>query len=73
MSAPAAGRSLGAFHSNGPPHQGVSVKKSLGMLLLGAWLILTGLISLAHLSFNGLSLIMAVLALGAGVLLIAGK
>jgi hypothetical protein len=49
------------------------VKKSFGMLLLGAWLILTGLISLAHLSFNGLSLIMAILALGAGVLLIAGK
>ncbi len=49
------------------------MKKSLGMLLLGGWLILTGLISLAHLSFSGLSLIMAVLALGAGVLLIVGK
>ncbi len=49
------------------------MKKSLGMLLLGTWLILTGLISLAHLSFSGLSLIMAVLALGAGVLLIVGK
>ena len=49
------------------------MKKSLGMLLLGVWLILTGLISLAHLSFSGLSLIMAVLALGAGILLIAGK
>lgn len=49
------------------------MKKGLGMLLLGAWLVLTGLIGLAHLSFNGLSLIMAVLALGAGVLIIAGK
>ena len=49
------------------------MKKGLGMLLLGAWLVLTGLISLAHLSFSGLSLIMAVLALGAGVLIIAGK
>ena len=49
------------------------MKRGLGMLLLGAWLVLTGLISLAHLSFNGLSLIMAVLALGAGILIIAGK
>jgi hypothetical protein len=54
-------------------HKETSMKKSLGMLLLGGWLILTGLISLAHLSFSGLSLIMAVLALGAGVLLIVGK
>lgn len=49
------------------------MKKSLGMLLLGAWLILTGLINLAHLSFSGLSLMMAVLALVAGILLIAGR
>jgi hypothetical protein len=49
------------------------MKKSLGTLLLGAWLILTGLISLAHISFSGLYLIMAVLALGAGVLIIAGR
>lgn len=71
--AAAAGRSLCAVHLDGRPNKGAVVKKSLGMLLLGAWLILTGLISLAHLSFNGLSLIMAVLALGAGLLLIAGK
>lgn len=47
--------------------------KNLGMLLLGAWLILTGLEQLAHLNFSGLWLIMAILALAAGVLLVVGK
>ena len=47
--------------------------KNLGMLLLGAWLILTGLEGLAHLSFSGLWLIMAVLALGAGIMIVIGK
>ena len=47
--------------------------KNLGMLLLGAWLILTGLEGLAHFSISGLWLIMAVLALAAGVLIVVGK
>jgi hypothetical protein len=47
--------------------------KNVGMLLLGAWLILTGLIGLVHLSFSGLESLMAVLALGAGLLTIVGK
>lgn len=47
--------------------------KSVGTFLLGAWLILTGLIELIHLSFSGLAPLMAVLALGAGLLIIAGK
>ena len=47
--------------------------KSVGMFLLGGWLILTGLIGLIHLSFSGLAPLMAVLALGAGLLIIAGK
>ena len=47
--------------------------KNLGMLLLGAWLILTGLEQLAHLSFSGLWLIMAILALGAGIQIVVGK
>ena len=47
--------------------------KNLGVLLLGLWLILTGLQSLVHISIPGLGLIMAVLALAAGVLLIAGR
>jgi hypothetical protein len=47
--------------------------KNFGMLLLGAWLILTGLEQLAHLNFSGLWLIMAILALGAGILIVVGR
>ena len=49
------------------------ITKNVGMFLLGAWLILTGLIGLVHLSFSGLESLMAVLALGAGLLTIVGK
>ena len=47
--------------------------KNIGMLLLGCWLILTGLIPLLHLNFSGLGTLMAVGAIAAGALLIAGK
>ena len=47
--------------------------KTLGMLLLGIWLIVTGLIPLLNLSFSGLSTLMAVLAIAAGALIILGK
>ena len=47
--------------------------KNVGMFLLGAWLILTGLIGLVHLNFSGLEPLMAVLALAAGLLTIVGK
>jgi len=38
----------------------MKASKNLGMLLLAAWLVLTGLITLIDLSFSGLSTIMAV-------------
>lgn len=47
--------------------------KNLGSLLLGIWLILTGLIQLTHFGFDGLWLLMAILALAAGVMLVLGK
>ena len=47
--------------------------QNLGMLLLAIWLILTGLIVLLGLSFQGLSLIMGILALAAGVLILLGR
>ena len=47
--------------------------KSLGMLLLGIWLILTGLIPLLSLSISGIGTIMAVLAVAAGVLILLGR
>ena len=51
----------------------MKTSRNLGMLLLGAWLVLTGLEGLAHLNFAGLWLIMSILALGAGILIIVGK
>ncbi len=47
--------------------------RNLGMLLLAAWLILTGLIPLLHFSFSGLGTLMAVLAIAAGVLIVLGR
>jgi len=47
--------------------------KNLGMLLLGIWLILQGLTALLHLGFAGLGLIMAVLALAAGIAILLGR
>jgi hypothetical protein len=44
--------------------------KNIGLILLGVWLVLTGLIGIIGLSFNGLHLLMGVLALVAGVLII---
>jgi uncharacterized membrane protein HdeD (DUF308 family) len=44
--------------------------KNLGLLLLGVWLLLTGLISIINLHFAGLPVLMGVLAIVAGVLLI---
>ena len=47
--------------------------KSMGMILLGIWLIMTGLIPLLHLNFEGLSLIMAILAIVSGALVLLGR
>jgi hypothetical protein len=47
--------------------------KNLGMLLLGIWLILTGLIPLLDLGLSGLGGLMAILAVAAGALILAGR
>jgi hypothetical protein len=49
------------------------ITKSIGMLLLSIWLILTGLIDLLKFSFNGLGIIMAILAIAAGIFLLLGR
>lgn len=51
----------------------VRLTKNLGMLLLGIWLIISGLVPLLNLSFEGLGTLMAVLALAAGALILAGR
>ncbi len=43
--------------------------KNLGTLLLGIWLVLTGLVSLTDVHFNGLGLVLGFIALAAGILL----
>ncbi len=48
----------------------VRAPRHLGVILLGIWLILTGIIPIVNLTFAGLSLIMAILAIVAGVLII---
>jgi hypothetical protein len=47
--------------------------KSVGMILLSIWLILNGLISLFHLNFEGLYLIMAILTIASGVVILLGR
>jgi hypothetical protein len=51
----------------------MTLNRNLGMLLLGIWLILTGLIPLLNLSVSGLGTLMAILALAAGALILAGR
>jgi hypothetical protein len=45
--------------------------RSLGMLCLGIWLVITGLMSMAAIPIPGI--VMGVLALLAGVLILAGR
>ena len=47
--------------------------RNLGMLLLGVWLILTGLIPLLDLTASGLYTLLAVLAVAAGARILIGR
>ena len=51
----------------------MNITKNLGMLLLAIWLIVTGLVQLLGLSFSGLPLILAIVAIAAGVLILLGR
>ena len=51
----------------------MKLTRNVGMLLLATWLILTGLIPLLNFSFSGLSTVMAVLAIGAGAMIVVGR
>ena len=51
----------------------IRMNRNLGMMLLGIWLILTGIIPLLSLSFSGLGTMMALLAIVAGALIVAGR
>jgi len=47
--------------------------KNLGMILLGIWLIMTGLIPLLHFNFQGLPVVMAIFAIATGVIILFGR
>lgn len=51
----------------------MTMTKNLGMILLSIYLILTGLIMLIGLSFQGLPIIMGALAIVAGILILLGR
>lgn len=51
----------------------MKLTRNIGMLLLAAWLILSGLVPLLNLGFSGLGTVRAILAIAAGVLIIAGR
>ncbi len=51
----------------------MAAPRSIGMILLAIWLILTGLIAIFNLVFAGLSIIMGLLALAAGILILIGR
>jgi hypothetical protein len=51
----------------------MKLTKSIGMLLLGIWLVLEGLIPLLNLSFSGLGTLMAILAIAAGAFILLGR
>ena len=51
----------------------MKLTRSLGMLLLGIWLILTGLLQIASISIPGIGILLALLAIVAGILILIGR
>jgi len=49
------------------------IKKKLGMLLLGIWLILTGLLQVVSIPIPAIGMILALLAMVSGVLILLGR
>lgn len=49
------------------------MKKNLGLLLLGIWLVIHGLIQVVNFNFSGLGMVMAILAIVAGALIVVGR
>lgn len=49
------------------------ITKNIGFILLAIWLILWGLIAVLALSFNGLSIVMGVLAIVSGIFILLGR
>jgi len=51
----------------------MKLPKSLGMLLLGIWLIVTGLLQVVSIHIPAIGIMLALLAIAAGVLILLGR
>jgi hypothetical protein len=51
----------------------MNLTKNLGMLLLGIWLIVTGLLQVVSIHVPAIGPILALLAIAAGVLILVGR
>jgi len=51
----------------------MQLTRNVGMLLLGIWLILTGLLQVVSISIPGIGSILALLAIVAGILILIGR
>jgi hypothetical protein len=51
----------------------MKLTRSLGMLLLGIWLILTGLLQVVSIPIPAIGSLLALLAIAAGVLILLGR
>jgi len=58
-----------------PTERAIQMKltKKIGMILLGVWLILMGLIPILKISFEGRDIIMAILAIVAGAFILVDQ
>jgi hypothetical protein len=65
--------SVDTIHSFTKGRLSMKLTKNIGMLLLALWLVLTGLIQLLNLYFSGLGILMAILAIAAGVFISLGR
>jgi hypothetical protein len=51
----------------------MKIRRNLGRVLLGIWLILTGLLPLLNINIPYSGIILAVLAIAAGILILIGR
>jgi hypothetical protein len=51
----------------------MKLTRNMGMLLLGIWLILTGLLQVANILIPGIGILLALLAIVAGILILLGR
>ncbi|MDD2429790.1 MAG: hypothetical protein PHQ85_09470 [Eubacteriales bacterium] len=51
----------------------MKLNKNLGMILLSVWLIMTGVLAIFNLQFEGRDIIMSILAIASGALILFGN